>query len=173
MELWDLYDANRNKTGKTHIRGVPLKDGEYHLTVHVCVFSPSGEMLIQRRSFDKKEYPGKWDLTAAGSALSGETSKQAAERELFEELSMKICLPDAPPALSVGFKHGFDDMYVYELSERVDLSSLALQEEEVCGVKWASEEEILELSDKNEFVPYRRSLISLLFEKPCGRYRAK
>ena len=82
MELWDVYDSDRNKTEKTHIRGVPLAENEYHLTAHICVFSPEGEMLIQKRSPDKKEFPGKWDLTAAGSALSGETTKDAAEREL-------------------------------------------------------------------------------------------
>ncbi len=30
MELWDVYDKNRNKTGKTHVRGVPMAEGVPH-----------------------------------------------------------------------------------------------------------------------------------------------
>ena len=170
MELWDIYDFNRISTGKTRLRGTPLSDGEYHLTVHICVFAPTGEMLIQKRSPQKKAYPEKWDFTAAGSVLSGETPKNAAERELFEELSLCLSLPDMPPAISVSFKHGFDDFYIFTLSEKTDISSLVLKPDEVCSAAWATEEEVLSLLDKNEFVPYRRALISLLFEKPSGRY---
>lgn len=30
MELWDVYDINRNKTGKTAVRGEGLPEGGYH-----------------------------------------------------------------------------------------------------------------------------------------------
>lgn len=32
-EIWDLYDKDHRLTGKTHKRGEPLEDGEYHLAV--------------------------------------------------------------------------------------------------------------------------------------------
>lgn len=36
------------------VRGEPVKDGDYHLVVHVCVFSSEGKMLIQQRqSFEE------------------------------------------------------------------------------------------------------------------------
>lgn len=54
MELWDLYDINRNKIGKTIQRGELLSPGEYHLVVHVCLFNSQGEMLIQQRQPFKK-----------------------------------------------------------------------------------------------------------------------
>ena len=31
MEQWDIYDINRNKTGRIMNRGEELKNGEYHL----------------------------------------------------------------------------------------------------------------------------------------------
>lgn len=46
MELWDIYDINRIKTGKTVMRGETIKQGGFHLVVHVCVFNSKGEMLI-------------------------------------------------------------------------------------------------------------------------------
>lgn len=41
MELWDVYDINRNKTGKIIDRrsGERLKDGEYHLVVEAIIIN--------------------------------------------------------------------------------------------------------------------------------------
>lgn len=47
MELWDLYDIDRRKTGETHVRGVDVPEGRYHMVVHVVIFNSRGEMLIQ------------------------------------------------------------------------------------------------------------------------------
>lgn len=50
MELWDVYDRERKLTGKTRERGTGLVEGEYHLTVHMAIFTPDGRMLIQKRT---------------------------------------------------------------------------------------------------------------------------
>ena len=44
MELWDIYDVNMQKTGKTAIRGEKMAEDEYHLVVHVCVFNKKNEI---------------------------------------------------------------------------------------------------------------------------------
>ena len=44
-----------------------------------------------------------WDLTAAGSALQGESSWQAAEREVAEEIGLKIDLSNKRPIFSINF----------------------------------------------------------------------
>ena len=49
MELWDIYDENRVKKDGVMKRGEPIRDGDYHLVVHVCVFDRAGRMLIQKR----------------------------------------------------------------------------------------------------------------------------
>lgn len=90
MEQLDLYDVNRIPLGKTAARGTPLKKGEYRLAVHVCIFHPNGDMLIQQRQKDKEEYPNCWDFTAGGNALAGETGAQAIARELYEELGLSL-----------------------------------------------------------------------------------
>src|SRR5690606_20150891 len=92
MELWDVYDKNRNLTGRTMKRGSTFKEGDYHLIIHVCIFNSKNEMLIQQRQPWKKGWPNMWDITVGGSALSGETSTGAAERETFEEIGYKIDL---------------------------------------------------------------------------------
>lgn len=61
MELWDVYDINRKKTGKTHLRSVPLPEGSYHLVVHAIIENERGEVLISKRH-PTKPYGNLWDV---------------------------------------------------------------------------------------------------------------
>lgn len=90
MEIFDLYDENRIKTGQTIPRGSVISDGFYHMVVHICIFSSEGKMLIQQRQPFKKGLSNLWDVSAGGSAVSGDTSRSAAVRELSEELGIDI-----------------------------------------------------------------------------------
>lgn len=161
MERWDLYDKNRALTGETMERGEPIPAGRYHLVVHVVVFDPAGRMLIQQRQPFKEGWPNLWDITAGGSAVTGETSAQAAERELREEVGLSIGLCGRAPALTIYYDVCFDDVYV--VTREVDPSSLALQPEEVQAVRWATEEEVLRMLDEGTFIPYHRGYLELLF----------
>ena len=162
MEYWDLYDEHRNLTGKTIVRGEPIPLGFYHLVVHVCIFNTKGEMLIQQRQPFKKGWSNMWDLTVGGSAQAGDTSRKAAEREVFEELGLKISLDHERPVLTIPFRVGYDDMYILEAD--LDRKNLNLQYEEVQQVKWATKDEILKMISDETFIPYHRSLIDLLFD---------
>lgn len=161
MELWDVYDINRNKTGQIIRRGERLLEGAFHLVVHICVIGKDGRMLIQQRQPFKKGFSNLWDVTAGGSAVAGETSAMAAERELFEEIGLKISLEGVRPHYSVSYDEGFDDWYVVHADP--DITSLKLQYEEVQAVRWASREEILRMIDGGEFIPHCRDYISTIF----------
>ena len=161
MELLDLYTAEREKTGKTMVRGEPVPEGYYRLVVHVCLFDEDGRMLIQERQSFKDGWSGMWDVSVGGSAVAGDDSRSAAEREMREELGLALDLSDVRPTLTIHWEKGFDDFYV--LTKPVDPASLRLQPEEVRSVRWAAEEEILRMIDDGSFIPYEKSLISLLF----------
>lgn len=165
MEIWDLYTKDREKTNQTMIRGEKVPEGFYHLSVTVCIFNSEVKMLIQQRVPTKDDWPNLWDVSCAGSAISGDTSQTAAEREAFEELGLKINLENERPTLINLFDEGFDDVYVLNMD--VDLSTLKLQPEEVQNVKWASKEEIFSMIDNGTFIPYHKSWIDILF------YRSK
>lgn len=162
MEYWDIYDAERTKTGKTMLRGENFPDGAYHLVVHICVFNDKNEMLIQQRQPFKEGWPNMWDITVGGSAVKGDSSQTAAERELMEELGVEVNLKGVRPHLTVNFDRGFDDIYLIE--KEVDISELSLQPEEVQAAKWASREEILKMIENGVFIPYYPSLINLFFD---------
>lgn len=161
MEIWDLYDEDRVKTGETMVRGEAIPDGVYHLVVHVCIFNSQGEMLIQQRQPFKSGWGNMWDVTVGGSAVSGDTSQVAAEREVAEEIGYELSLAGVRPALTIHFDDGFDDVYLVQRD--LDVTTLKLQYEEVQAVKWASKDEILKMIEEETFIPYHPSLIDLLF----------
>ncbi|MBO6165720.1 MAG: NUDIX domain-containing protein [Eubacterium sp.] len=161
MERYDLYDIHRRPTGESLERGTKVPKGYYRLVVHSCIFGSDGRMLIQRRQPFKSGWAGMWDITAGGSAQSGDTSNEAASRELREEVGIDVDLTNVRPAMTIYFDGGFNDIYTINMD--VDIDSLKLQESEVAEVKWATEEEILEMLKNKEFVLYKSSFISLLF----------
>ncbi|MDO5714548.1 MAG: NUDIX domain-containing protein [Tissierellia bacterium] len=161
MEHWDLYDKNRIKMGKPLRRGKRLPKGRYRLVVHVCIFNSKDEMLIQQRQPFDHSWGNLWDFSAGGSASSGNTSQKAIERELYEELGIRLSFKGKRPSLTVPFEELFDDIYIME--KEIKLEELKLDPKEVQDVKWASLSEILKMIDKGTFIPYHKSLIELLF----------
>ena len=161
MELFDLYTADRVKMNRTMVRGEPVPEGCYRIVVHVCIFDPEGRMLIQQRQPFKDGWSNMWDITVGGSAVAGDTSQTAAERETREEIGLSIDLTGVRPSLTLYWEHGFDDYYL--LTRELDPASLHLQYEEVQTVRWADREEILRMIDDGEFIPYEKGLIDLLF----------
>ena len=162
MEIWAMYDRNRQPTGRTINRGENIKPGDYHLVVHVCIFNSKGELLIQQRQPFKHGWSNMWDVTVGGSAVAGDNSQRAAEREVLEEIGYKINLEGVSPHMTVTTDNVFDDIYI--VHENVDLSGLSLQNEEVKQVKWAACEDILNMIDSGEYIPYSKGYIMLLFD---------
>ena len=157
-----MYDEDRRPTGETVERFGGFPDGGLHMVVHVCVFDRRGRMLIQRRQETKAAWPGRWDLSAGGCALAGETSRQAAEREFREELGYPLDLAGSRPFVTVNFPAGFDDFYI--AVRDLDLEELTLQKEEVQAVRWATREEVLALAESGAFIPYPKSFLHYLFD---------
>ena len=168
MELWDIYDEHRRKTGKTMVRGNSIENGNYHLVVHVCIFNSKNQMLIQQRQPFKEGWSNLWDVSVGGSAIQGDNSQTAAEREVLEEIGYQIDLSNIRPHLTINFNGGFDDIYLIE--KEIDLTTLQLQYEEVQQVKWANKKKVLELLEDKQFIPYYKSLIELLFDMQKQHY---
>lgn len=161
MELWDLYTMDRIPTGQTMVRGTAQPPGTYRLVIHICIFSEEGKMLIQQRTDDKPGFGGYWDMTVGGSVTAGETSREAAERELREELGISLSFKERIPSLTLSYADGFDDIYLVRAD--IDPGKIVMQEDEVQAVRYADENEILQMMGEGKFIPYHPSLIDLLF----------
>lgn len=159
-ELWDIYDKDRNLTGRTVERGEKLREEDYHLVVQVWIRNSQGMWLISKRA-ETKSQPLKWEPTG-GSVLAGESSLQGALREVKEELGITLSADRAEFFRS--FRRdkeaswenpGFLDVWVFE--KDVPIESIVLQEGETCDAKWAQKEEIVRMIEQdNMFVPMRQ-----------------
>ncbi len=169
MELFDLYDENRIKQNKTIQSGKKISCKLSNVIVKVCVFDSLGKkMLIQQRSASKSVDPNCWDVTIGGHVKSGESSAEAASRELFEEVGINYNFKGDKPYLTFNYSHEFVDYYF--MTKDINIDKLKFNDGEVQSARWATEEEILELIDKKIFVCDYKELISLLFRvrQKCG-----
>ena len=162
MELWDILNDQGVVTGKTAVRGrTVLRNGEYHLVVHIWVVSSDGNFLIQRRSEKRKLMPGEWAATG-GSAISGESSLAAAARELREELGIKALKGSLKLMGRLKRRNSFLDVWFIKCD--ADISRLRLQKSEVAEVKWVTPDELKAMIDGRNYHNYGREYFKAVFE---------
>jgi isopentenyldiphosphate isomerase/GNAT superfamily N-acetyltransferase len=152
MELWDIYDKNRKKMDRVHERGKHMQKGDYHIVVHIWIINDKGEFLVQKRQPWKQGWPNMWDCAAAGAAVIGDSSRDAAIREVKEELGLELDMSKGELLFTVKFSCGFDDIWI--VRQNVDMKDLKLQYEEVADAKWANEQEIRRMTTDGEFIGY-------------------
>lgn len=149
MEIWDLYDINRQKVDKTHQRGVPVPEGCYHLVVHAWIQNDKGEVLLSKRHPDKP-YGNLWECTG-GSVLAGETSLEGAIREVKEELGLDLSAAESE-LYHRGIRNVFHSDYWY-FQANAAIEDLIFQKGEVIDAKWVDEKAYLDMLKNNEIVP--------------------
>ncbi len=156
-EVWDVYTIDRKKTGKTCIRGQQknLGDDEFHLWVMVWIKNPvTGKYLVSQRTADKDTDPLKWE-TVAGHSILGDSSVDAALREVYEEVGITLKAEDAKilatkVALTYdGVRHNWiRDSFYFETTEEPDLEKATTKE--VIQTKWLTFPEIREMYERGD-----------------------
>ena len=148
MEVRDLYDKDRKLTGETILKGEQIPENRYIIVMLIFIQNSEGKFLIQKRSKQKN------GLLAAtgGHAKAGETSIQAIQTEVKEEIGLD--LPEDKVELYFSGRQDeervfFDDYYIKLDIE--DISKLKLQEEEVESVCWMTKDEIIEAKKNGTF----------------------
>lgn len=158
MELWDIYDENKQRTGRTMKRNDwNLKEGEYHLTVLGVVSRPDGKFLITKRVMTKSWAPGWWEVSG-GAAMAGEDSEDAVKREVFEETGLNVSNAEGGYVFTYHRENpGEGDNYfvdVYHFVMDFDESEVHPQEEETDGFMLATREEIKAFAEQGIFLHY-------------------
>lgn len=162
QEILDLYNNDRSLTNKTIVRGNPIPANHYRMLVHVCVFNSEGMLLIQQRQNNRKRWPNLWDVSVGGAAMHNETSRDAAARELAEELGITHNFAHERPFFTINAKTGFDDFYI--ITKDIDLKTLKLQPEEVQAAMFATKQQVLSMIDQGTFIAYYKGFIEMLFD---------
>ena len=141
MEWNDVYDINRNRTGRKHRRGTPWRNGEFGLVVCVWVYDDAGRVLLTRRA-PEKSFAGTWE-NSGGAAQVGESSRQAIARELFEETGIQAKEEEFHYLDSDRHRNFHYDFYA--LKRNTPLSEIRLLPGETDGVTWATFDQVYEM----------------------------
>lgn len=155
IEYFDVLKENGEFEGRTETREICHEKGLWHKAVAMFMINSKGQVLLQKRSANKKLWPNMWDMTAGGHVLAGELGFEAIIREIKEELGTDINKNDIlfiGSAISTNIKgdvinRHFNEYYI--INKDVDETSLKLQSEEVSDIKWFDKEEVFRRIQNN------------------------
>ena len=158
MEFWDIYDKNKQKTGRTMKRNDwCLKDDEYHLTVLGVIVRPDKKFLITKRVMTKAWAPGWWEVSG-GAVQAGEESADAVRREVLEETGLDVTGCKGGYLFSYKRENpGEGDNYfvdIYRFEKDFKEKDVVLQTAETAEFALATKEEIEELAAQGIFLHY-------------------
>lgn len=154
-EYFDVLNENGEFTGKIATREECHEKGLWHRAVYAFIIDKSDNVLLQKRSINKKLWPNMWDVTVGGHVDSGEFGRQALIRECKEELGIEINDNDIKylvGSTSINEKENIINKHFnecYLITKDIDISKIKLQKEEVAEIKYFSKEEILDRIKNN------------------------
>ena len=152
MELLDILDENGNYTGKVEERKIVHEKGLWHIHVGIWIMNENGELLLQRRSPQKKRNPNKWTRTG-GHVESGETPINGIVRETKEEIGVtlpleKIEFMDIDKCAPDNCNHHFT--YSYFIIVNYKIEDYTIQREEVSDLKYITIEELEKIKNNKD-----------------------
>lgn len=159
-EMIDVLDENGVKTGEVVTRKEVHKKGLWHRIIVVAIIDNNNQLLMQQRSYQKDTNPGKWDISVAGHVSAGQTSLEAAIREVEEEVGIHISTEnlqyvltskhETKPKEDYIVKH-IHDFYIAKVS-KIDMEHIVLQESEVENAKLVNKREFQYMVEHEDMV---------------------
>lgn len=154
-EFFDVLNEKGNFTEKAESREKCHKEGLWHKAVVVFIINSKDQVLLQKRSPNKRMWPNMWDVTAGGHVLAGEFGFEAIIREAKEELGIELNKNEMTflgSSISTNNKGDivnkhFNEYYI--VNKDLDETSLTLQKEEVSEVKWIDKNDIIQKIKNN------------------------
>jgi len=101
---WPIAVMSLSEVHKQHLR---------HRSVMVLAYDAQGKVFLQKRSESKPVYPGRWDLSATGHVRAGESSEDAALRELAEGLGIEAQTLKLRHSMPAGPSTGWEFVTLY------------------------------------------------------------
>ena len=172
MEYLDILDNKGTKTGEVKSYDEAHQTGLVHKAVHVWLLNSKNELLIQKREMNRRAYPLYWDISAAGHISTGQTSIEAAQREVEEELGLKILESEFVYLFTLEehiilnngtyVNNEFQDVFL--VKKDIDCSQIKLTDGEVEEVRFLNLEEFRKWTegDGELLVPHKDEYLRLL-----------
>jgi 8-oxo-dGTP pyrophosphatase MutT (NUDIX family) len=111
----------------------------------VIVQNKNKELLVHKRSAQKKRFPNLYGLGAGGKVEDDENSQEAAKRELYEELGIKA-------NIKFLFSCKYEQMVLHIYFTQYD-GAFTPCNREFSSCQWMSTKEVNALEKNNELCP--------------------
>ena len=155
IEKFDVLTETGEYTGRIEARDDCHKYGFWHKAVALFIINSKNQVLLQKRSPNKKLWPNLWDISAGGHVLAGEFGEQALIREVKEELGIEVKENEIrylASSTSTNLKGNIINNHFGEcfiITKQIDIEQIKLQKDEVEEVKWFTKQEIIERINNN------------------------
>lgn len=155
-----LVDRQDNIIGYDNKKNVHLKKGTLHRAFSIFLFTPSGKLLLQKRSHKKELWPRYWSNSCCSHPRKGETYSHASQRRLMDELGIhRVRLQPvfkfiySAQYMDLGSENELCNVFVGTLNEDI---SLEINRNEIESVKWVEHNDIDKLIDTtpDDFTPW-------------------
>ncbi|MEO8105149.1 MAG: NUDIX domain-containing protein [Candidatus Saccharibacteria bacterium] len=87
---FDVFDEHENSMDLTASYDDVHRQGLWHRGVHVLIYTPDREIVMQKRSASLAYHPNEVEISVGGGVDAGESPQHAALREVHEELGVTI-----------------------------------------------------------------------------------
>lgn len=148
-EKLDIYDKNRNRTGRIIERNESelVSENEYILAVKCWIVNKDGKVLLTQRRADKT-HGNMWEPTG-GLVQSGESSLEGIMRELNEEIGITVDKNDIK-LYKTNFEKGSFNFIrdVYLIKKDIPIESIKYNDGEVSDSKYVSFDELKNMIDE-------------------------
>ncbi|MEW6402335.1 MAG: NUDIX domain-containing protein [Chloroflexota bacterium] len=149
-ELLDIVNNEDIVIGQ-EMRSKVHQLGLQHRGVHVFLFTQDGQLLIQKRSKDRAQYPSAWDCSVSEHVKAGESYLEAAIRGAREE--MGVTQIELQPLVTFRMNYGPNDNEISTLYRGiVDPQNVAFDPVEIDEIAYLNKEQLLEKIDAGKEV---------------------
>jgi len=169
MEHLTIYCKKGTILG-TKSRDEVHKDGNWHKVVEVWIINSDGHILMQKRSMQRRLYPGFWAISFAGHVVGNDTEAITAIKEGKEELGIEFTENDLLKLLTLKTKYkdkslGITDKQietVYLLHKDYKIEDFILDPEEVESVKYLTLAQFKQQNKQSDTMKHKPAVKALL-----------
>lgn len=165
IELIEVVDKDGKYTGQILPREEVHNKNLLHNEVACFIINSNKEILLQKRSPNKRYSPNKYGL-CAGHVMANEKLIDALMREIKEEIGITVKEEDLIP---LGNKEYFHDTtnshitYFYYILLDLNIDEFTIQEEELTEVRWFKIDEIIDIvNSSNNITVINKNRLYLL-----------
>lgn len=159
-ELIDVLDAFGIKTGIVKEKSQIKKDGNYHRAISVLIINDNNEILMQKRSSNRKVYPNLWGIFVKGHVRSNESVLESSKREVLEELGILIDESELEYLYTIKEEKITNNDYIeriffdtFLIKKNVDINDIVIDTNEVSDVRWCHYKDVLKLIKEDILIP--------------------